>query len=181
MVEIPTPTMASSAISAAVISAVLSGIISYFVSRKTATSQVRTQFEYQNMQKRKEWYEQAISLANRAEDDWWDAMGSGEKEYKVDAQSIFLERRDELREHAAKGEGLGVDVEVIVDLQGASDCFSQAANDLNSGADLATIEKKHLLPALDAVIEKSKEKEPIPANSDDGKIQSFLSNSLSLS
>lgn len=44
-------------------------------------------------------------------------MASGEKDYDIDPKSTFLNRRDELREHAARGQVIGVDGDVVQNLQ----------------------------------------------------------------
>lgn len=71
-------------------------------------------------------------------------MASGEKDYDVDAQSKFLNRRDELREHAAKGRGLGVDETLVPDLRRAADSLRHTVDEHDSGKDLAKIEKGEL-------------------------------------
>ena len=151
--------MLSPAITASIVSALLSGIISYLVSRKVAKEQVQTQIQLENQQRLREWYERCIVLVKRTSDDWWEVMTSREKEYDIDAETKFLDRREELREHAARGKGLGADEEVVQDLQRAAGSLGHAVGELDSGKQLATIEKKTLLPTLDSIETACREKE----------------------
>jgi len=154
--------MASPAVTAAVVSAVLSSIlgggISYLVSSRVAKEQVHTQIQAENQQRLREWYERSIALAQRTSDDWWDVMTSGEKDYDVDAKTTFLDRRDELREHAARGKAIGADENVVTDLHRAADSLGHAVSELDSGKQLAKIEKENLLPTLDAIEEACEQK-----------------------
>lgn len=86
-------------------------------------------------------------------------MTSGEKDYDIDAKSTFLDRRDELREHAARGQGLGADEDVVQDLQQAARGLEHAVSELDSGKQLATIEKETLLPTLDSIEATCNEKD----------------------
>ena len=151
----------TAALVGAVVSAVLGGIVSYLVSSSVAKEQVQTQMELENDQRIREWYERSIALVQRTSDDWWDVMTSGEKDYDIDAQSTFLNRRDELREHAAKGRGLGVDEDIITDLHLAADSLSHGVSELDSGKQLAKIEKETLLPTLDSIEEACQQKDGV--------------------
>lgn len=88
-------------------------------------------------------------------------MNSHEKDYEVDAKSTFLDRRDELPEHAAKGQGPGVDEDVVQNLQQAARSLGHAVSELDSGKQLATIEKETLLPTLDAIEETCQQKDGV--------------------
>jgi hypothetical protein len=160
--------MASTAVIAAVVSATLSSIlgggISYIVSSKVAKKQVQTQIALENEQRLCEWYEQSIALVQRTRDDWWEVMTSGEKDYEIDAKSTFLDRRDELREHAARGQGLGADEDVVQNLQQAASSIGHAVSELDSGKNLAVIEKETLLPTLHEVEEICKQKDVLIDN-----------------
>lgn len=153
--------MVSSAVTAAIVGAVLGGVVSYLVSSSVAKKQVQAQIKLENDQRVREWYERSIALAQRTEDDWWDVMPSGEKDYDIDAQTKFLNRRDELREHAAKGSGIGVDDAIVTDLRRAADSLGHAVNELDTGKQLAKIEKGALLPTLDSIENACKKKDGV--------------------
>ncbi len=157
--------MVSPAVTAAIVgafvSAVLGGIVSYLVSSSVAKEQVHTQMELENDQRIREWYERSIALVQRTSDDWWDVMASGEKDFDIDAESTLLNRRDEIREHAAKGRGLGVDDEIVTDLHRAADSLNHAVSELDSGKQLAKIEKETLLPTLDNIEEECQQKDGV--------------------
>jgi len=89
-------------------------------------------------------------------------MNSHENDYDVDAESTFLDRRDELREHAARGRGLGVDDDVVTDLHHAAASLGHAVNELGSGKQLANIEKGTLMPVLDKIEATCQDKDGVP-------------------
>lgn len=152
--------MVPSTVTASVISALLSGAISFFVSKRVAKEQAREQMRLEHQQRLREWYERCIALAQRTNDDWWEVMASGESDYDVDSEEIFLARRDELREHAARGQGLGADEEVVQNLKQASGHLNYATSKLDSGRKLADIEGD-LLPLLDLTEEMCEEKSDV--------------------
>ncbi len=125
---------------------------------RIAERKAEKQFELQNEQKRLDWYERAATLAERTEDDWWDVMNRGEARYEIDAVDIFRSRRDELREHAARGEAVGVDSDTTEMLQSAAADLNLAVNRLDDGHELAKIEKGSLLRTLDNIKSESKER-----------------------
>ncbi|TKX79539.1 hypothetical protein EXE53_15350 [Halorubrum sp. SD626R] len=149
--------LGSPAVIAALISSIFGGAVSYLVSNKVAKRQVQEEMKLENEQRMREWYERANALAERTNDDWWEVMTSGERDYEVDAKTIFLDRRDELREHAAQGKGLGADEAVIENLQQAAADLDFAISQLDSGKELASIEKESLLPTLDKIEEECNE------------------------
>lgn len=157
--------LSSPTVIAAIISTILGGGVSYFVSSSVAEDQVQAQMQLENEQRMQEWYERAIALAQRTSDDWWEVMTSGEKDYEVDAETIFIDRRDELREHAARGKGIGADEDVIVNIQQAAADLNYAVSQLDSGKQLASIEKESLLPALDTIEKKCNRKSVVSSSS----------------
>lgn len=131
-------------------SAIVGGIVSYFVSRHVAKEKIRTEYDLQSQWDKREWYKHSGTLAELVEHDWWEVMTSGEADYEVESADIFVERRDELREHAAEGKTLGVNEDVVLNLEQAAADLNYAINNLNDGAELADIEKE-LLPVLDSI------------------------------
>lgn len=91
-------------------------------------------------------------------------MTSGERDYEIDAKSTFLDRRAELREHAARGQGLDADEDVIQNLQQAASSLGHAVSELDSGKNLATIEKETLIPTLDAIESVCEQKDVLTDN-----------------
>jgi len=151
--------MVSTVLISSIVSALLSGGISYVVSSKVAEEQVEAQIRLENEQRLRNWYEETIALVQRTSDDWWDVMTSGEKDYEVDAKEKFLNRRDELREHAAKGRGIQADEDIVQDLQTAASAIGHAVSELDSGKSLATIEKEQLIPTLNLIEDACKKKD----------------------
>jgi len=141
-----------------ILGAAAGGAVSWYLAPRIAERKAEKQFELQNEQKRLDWYERAATLAERTEDDWWDVMNRGEARYEIDAVDIFRSRRDELREHAARGEAVGVDSDTTEMLQSAAADLNLAVNRLDDGHELAKIEKGSLLRTLDNIKSESKER-----------------------
>lgn len=140
-----------------VLSVGLGGLVSYCVSKKIAAETAEKQYEMENRRNRLNWYKQTSKLAARTEDDWWEVMNRGEAKYEVNATEIFTTRRDKLREQAAEGETLNVNFDTTQDLNQLAAEIDLALNKLDSGGELAEIEKR-LLPIVDDLDSKAEKK-----------------------
>jgi len=147
----------ATSVATTLLGAVAGGIVSYFVSGKVARDQIEAQYNLRNKRERRDWYKKANELAELTLSDWYDVMSSGEVDHDVDATGKFDTRREELRKHAAVGQSLNVDYDVVSNLEQAAADLSLALTQLDSGKDLAEIEHR-LDPMLEEVQEESQEK-----------------------
>lgn len=146
-----------SSIITTLLGAVAGGIVSYFVSGKVARDQIETQYSLQNKRERRDWYKRTNELAGLASSDWYDVMNSGKVDYEVNPTEKFQSNREELRKHAAVGQSLDVDYEVVSKLEQSAANFKLSLSHLDSGTNLADIEQE-LIPMLSEVQEESHEK-----------------------
>lgn len=153
--------MALSAAISAIISAIVSGAISYVVSSKVTKEKVETRIKLENEQRLKEWYERSVELARRTNDNWIDMMIGARRDYNMDIKDTFLNRHEELREHAARGEALGADKEVIQQLQKAARSLWDTVHQYDGGRSVADIETNSPIPTLESIEETCNQKESI--------------------
>lgn len=134
--------------------AILSGLISWRVAIRTTERRI----ELQQERREREWYEKTVTIIDQANDDWWDVMASHEKAWEVEPLDTFQNRRDEIRQHAAEGKALGINEELLNRLRSIAGSFEIAADSLQSGEDLAKIEKGSLMPEMQRVEETVEER-----------------------
>ena len=146
----------ATSVATTLLGAAAGGIVSYIVSGRVAREQIEAQYSLQNKRERREWYKKANELAELASSDWYDIMNSGEVDYEVSSTETFQSNREELRKHAAVGQSLDVDYEIVSELEQAAANFKLALSHLDSGTDLAAIEHE-LIPMLNKVQEESQE------------------------
>ncbi|MFD1513021.1 hypothetical protein [Halomarina rubra] len=132
--------------------AIAGGAISYVVSLRVAKEQVEAQYGSQTRRARYDWYTQANALAEVTEADWYDVMNRREVDHDVRPVERFTNRRDELRDHAAKGGPLDVDEQVVDGLEQLAADLNHALTQLDSGVKLAAIERE-LHPTIEQVQE----------------------------
>lgn len=153
--------MALSATISAIISAIVSGAISYVVSRKVTKEKMETRIKLENEQRLNEWYERSVELARRTNDNWVDMMVGARKDYNMDIKDTFLNRHEELREHAARGEALGADKEVIQQLQKAARSLWDTVYQYDGGRSVSDIETNSPIPTLESIEETCNQKESV--------------------